>query len=300
MIKQVCAICGGSTPKKILYKQNFNINDINKNVFSARRLPDGVHYKIWRCLKCGLVYSSPILPESALYKLYKKSKVTYGEQIADLTKTYGYYLSELEKYNVKKERLLEIGCGSGFLLGEAKRQGYKEVYGVELSKEAVEKAPKAIRKNIKSVLLRKCLFPKNYFNVICFFQTLDHISSPGEFLKNCFDVLKPGGLVLAFNHNISSLQARILGEKSPIIDIEHTYLYNLETMTMVFEKSNFQVLCAKPSSNIYSLDYLLYLTPLPKLIKNFLVKVVDKSGISKLKFKARIGNMVLIAKKQNN
>ena len=71
-------------------------------------------------------------------------------------------------------------------------------------------------------------------------------------------------------------------------------------MTMVFEKSNFQVLCAKPSSNIYSLDYLLYLTPLPKLIKNFLVKVVDKSGISKLKFKARIGNMVLIAKKQNN
>lgn len=300
MINQICAICGVKAPKKILYKQNFNLKDINENVFSARRLPDGIHYRILKCLSCGLLFSSPIFPETILNKLYKESKVTYQEQISDLAKTYGIYLKELEKYQVKKGRILEIGCGNGFLLIQAKKQGYRELYGVEPSKEAIAKTPREIRKNIKGGLFKKGLYQKNFFDVVCFFQTFDHISRPDEFLKNCFDVLKPGGLVLAFNHNASSLSALVLGEKSPIVDIEHTYLYNPETMPIIFKKNKFQVLCVGPSFNIYSLSYLIYLAPIPALIKNYLLWIMEKSGVSKLKFKARIGNMVLIAKKQTN
>jgi SAM-dependent methyltransferase len=298
MIKQSCAICGQKAPRKILYKQNFSINQINENIFSARRLPDGIHYQILKCLKCGLVFSSPILSEATLKKLYKESRVTYGGQIADLTKTYGSYLRELEKYGVGKEELLEIGCGDGFFLVEAKRQNYREVYGVEPSYEAIEKAPKEIRKNIKAGFFKNGLFPKNFFDVVCFFQTFDHISDPNKFLKNCWEILKPGGLILAFNHNAASFQAKVLGEKSPIIDIEHTYLYNPKTMRMIFEKNNFQVVKLAPSFNIYSLDYLLHLAPLPGIVRKFSLSVLDFLGVLKLKFKLRIGNMVLFAKKQ--
>ena len=295
--KKLCAVCGKNTPTEILYKQNFKLKDINENIFSARRLPDGIHYRILKCLNCGLVFSSPILPEATLKRLYKESKVTYGEQISDLTKTYGIYLKELEKHEVKKGRFLEIGCGNGFLLTEAKKQGYREVYGVEPSREAIKKTPKKIRKNIKSNLFKNGLFPKNFFDVICFFQTFDHVSDPNKFLKSCLETLKPGGFVLAFNHNSSSFQALVLGEKSPIIDIEHTYLYNPKTMRIIFERNNFQVVSLRPSFNIYSLGYLIYLMPLPASIKKHSLSILRKLGISKLKFKLKIGNMVLFAKK---
>lgn len=297
--KQLCAICEKKSRYKVLYKRNFKLKEINKNIFSARRLPDGIHYRVLKCLNCGLVFSSPILSEAVLKKLYTESKVTYGKQIDDLTKTYSIYIKKLRNYGVKKGRFLEIGCGDGFLLKEAKKLGYKEVYGVEPSKEAIKMIPYEIRKNIKSELFEKGLFPKNFFDVICFFQTFDHVSDPNEFLENCLEILKPGGHILAFNHNTDSFQALILGEKSPIIDIEHTYLYNLETIRTIFEKNKFQVISIAPSFNIYSLGYLIRLIPLPMSLKKYSLSILEKIGILKLKFKLRIGNMVLIAKKRD-
>lgn len=297
MKKTQCAICQKITPVKVLYKQNFSLRDINENIFSARRPPDGLHYRIAKCCRCGLVFSNPVLPGTAVDRLYGKSKITYGEQIADLVETYGFYLKELEGYGIIKDRLLEIGCGSGFLLSEAKRQGYEEVFGVEPSKDAIKKAPRQIRENIRESIFKWNLFPKNYFNVICFFQTFDHVSDPNKFLRACYKMLRPGGYILALNHNASSFQALILGEKSPIIDIEHTYLYDLRTMRIIFEKNNFQTIVLKPAVNINSLSYLVYLMPLPKVVKKYALSLLKKSRIANLKFRIRIGNLIIIAKK---
>jgi len=295
--KTLCAICQKKTSLKVLYKQNFSLNDINKNIFSARRFPDGLHYRIVRCRKCGLIFSNPVLSNTTLNRLYKESKVTYSEQISDLTKTYGNYLKSLENYGVKKEKFLEIGCGNGFLLTEAMKQGYKNVYGVEPSSEAVKKAPKEIRNKIKNGIFKNNLFPRNFFDVVCFFQTFDHIPNPNMFLKDCFKILKPGGYILAFNHNTGSFQASILGEKSPIIDIEHTYLYNFKTMRMIFINNHFQVIFSKPALNINSLSYLLYLIPLPNNVKKLGLNLIKKMRIGNLKFRLPIGNLVLIAQR---
>lgn len=297
MVKTQCAICQKITPVKILYKQNFSLRDINENIFSARRLPDGLRYRIVKCRKCGLVFSDPVLPGAVLGKLYRESKFTYGEQVPDLTKTYGFYLKELEKFGVVKDRLLEIGCGSGFLLSEAKKQGYKEVFGVEPSKDAIKKAPRQIRKNIRESIFKWNLFLKDYFNVICFFQTFDHVSDPNKLLSACYKMLKPGGYILALNHNISSFQALILGEKSPIIDIEHAYLYDIRTMRIIFEKNNFEIIFLKPAVNINSLSYLVYLMPLPEVVKKYTLSILKKLRIANLKFRIRIGNLIIIARK---
>lgn len=285
MKTQFCPICGPRVVKKQLYRQNFTLSQITSRVFSARRRPDRIHYRLVRCSRCGLVFSDPVLPLFQLTSLYRKSRFTYSGHVADLTKTYGYYLRYLEKYGVMKDRLLEIGCGNGFMLLEAKRQGYCEVWGVEPSEDAVRQAPETIRRYIKQTVFRPKLFPKNYFDTVCFFQTFDHISHPNNFLKACFDLLKPGGLILAFNHNIESLQAKLLKEKSPIIDVEHTYLYSPTTMRLIFKKNKFQVLRIGSSFNIYPLDYIFYLLGWQKYLS------------WKIKFKLRLGNLYLIAQK---
>lgn len=251
MITQFCPLCGPRAGKKELYPQNFKISQINPQIFSARRRPDRLHYRIVQCSRCGLVYSDPIMEPTKISHLYNQSFFTYQNRVKDLTLTYGYYLKQLGKYGVKKAKLLEIGCGNGFFLQEAKTQGYQSVWGVEPSQDAINQVPKNLQKFIKHSIFKPSLFPKNSFNVICFFQTFDHISDPNQFLNTCYGYLKPGGLILAINHNVEALQAKILKSFSPIIDIEHTYLYSLKTMPLIFQANRFQILKSGPSFNYF-------------------------------------------------
>jgi len=289
MIKQYCPICGLKAKRKLIYQQNFKIDQINQDVFSARRPPDRIHYKTVQCQSCGLVYADSVLNNNQLSKLYKTSLLTYQDQIPDLTKTYGYYLKKLENYKVRKNSLLEIGCGNGFFLQEAKRQGFKEVWGVEPSLDAIKQAPKFLQKHIKHAMFQKGLFKSQSFDVICFFQTFDHVSNPNQFLKDCFRLLKPGGLILAINHNFSSFQARILKDKSPIIDVEHPYLYNLKTMRLIFKKNNFEIVKIASVFNYYPLDYIF------RLLSINLSK--PSQLLTKIKLKFWLGNLMMVAKK---
>lgn len=295
MITQTCAICGKNN-FKILYKENFDVKKINSRIFSARRLPDRLHYQMVKCLNDDLVFSTPILEYDKIEKLYKKSFTTYGEHLENLRDTYGFYLKKLGNYRVKKGRLLEIGCGSGFFLEEAKRQGY-EVYGVEPGEKSVEKAKKDIRKNIIVDIFKPSQFKKNFFDVICCLQTFDHIPDPNGLLAECYKILKKGGLMLFFNHDIGAWQNRIMGEKSPIIDIEHTYLFDKKTMRKIFEKHHFKVLEVKSSFNIHHLGYWVQLFPLPNKLKLSLMKFLKLAHLDKVKIKLNPGNLVIIAKK---
>jgi len=73
-LKQVrCAICKSDKNYRILYKKNFKLSDLNINTFSARRLPDKIHYQMVKCDRCGLVRSTPVIDIKYLSQLYKKS-----------------------------------------------------------------------------------------------------------------------------------------------------------------------------------------------------------------------------------
>src|SRR5450432_3089909 len=140
-----CAICETEGNATELYSPNFALDAFNPEIFSARRLPDRVHYRMVKCNKCGLVRSDPVADPQTLAQLYARSTFDYGEEVEGLKRTYGRYLAKLENFGVKKNALLEIGCGNGFFLEEALRQGYQTVRGVEPSSEAVSKADDRVR-----------------------------------------------------------------------------------------------------------------------------------------------------------
>lgn len=298
LTSQGCAICGKNTSFTVLYPANFKVGEINKDIFSARRNPDRRHYRLVRCRKCGLIFSNPIFKESKIKRLYEQSELTYDAELGDLKKTYGDYLKKISK-NIFKNNLLEIGCGNGFFLGEAKSQGFKNVFGVEPSLKAVEKAHLKIRKNIKVDIFKDKLYQNNFFDIICFFQTLDHIIDPNKFLKSCFRILKNGGIVFCIVHDTNSLMVKILGEKTPIFDIEHTYLYNKKTLKKIFEKNNFEIVKILDIANEYSLKYWLNLLPLggfKRKISDLLVYL----GIQDKKVRLRPGNIGIVAQKSEN
>lgn len=290
-----CALCGSYNDYKILYKKNFTELDLNKTKFSARRLPDKCHYQTVRCKKDGLIRATPIININLSKKLYKESCFTYKDEVDNLSTTYLNALKQILSKLSIEVKILEIGCGNGFLLSSLNNIGFKNVFGVEPSNDSINKADIFIKKRIKHSIFKNGLFPNNTFSLICFFQTLDHIPDPNNFLQICYKLLKKDGFIVGFNHNAGSISAKLLREKSPIIDIEHTYLYDKQTIRMLFKKNNFTDILVFSPSNTLSIKHFLWLFPLPGFIKTKLLN--NNNPLLRKSLRLKLGNLCIIAKK---
>lgn len=297
MIYRNCPLCK-SKNFYVKYEKNYSLDNLKENLFSARRERKKGSYEhntFVVCKDCGLVYSNPILKPNIVEKLYKKSKFNYGEEENNLKISYGLCLKKAEKYVKNKGRILDIGAGNGFFLEEALKQGYKEVYGIEPSKHAIELANKKVKKRIINDILRKKQFKSNFFNVISVFQTIDHVINPNEFLYTCNNYLKNGGIILCVSHDVESLSAKIMGEKSPIFDIEHTQLFSKKTISKMLAQNGFKTLEIFDVINTYSLGYWIMLSPVPSYFKKRIISSLSKFNILNKNISAKVGNFGIIA-----
>lgn len=292
-----CAICQVVGNSDVLYESTLTRAAFTASTFSARRLPDLIHYRMVRCRSCGLVRSDPVLDAESLAQLYRVSSFDYGSELDGLRRTYGRAIDELARVTELPGRLLDIGAGNGFVLEVAEEHGWREAWGIEPSEHARHHARPHLRERIKPDVMRPGLFAPASFEGITLFQVLDHLSDPAAVLTECRELLVPGGAILAFNHNISSWSARLLGEHSPIIDVEHTYLYSPKTMRAIFEKIGFEILSLKPVRNTYSLSYLAQLLPLPRQAKQKLLGALARSRVGSSTWTVPLGNLCLIARR---
>jgi len=327
-----CAICGTDGQAAEIYPANFDFADFNPEIFSARRLPDRIHYRMVKCSVCGLVRSDPVADAATLGDLYRQSTFDYGTEVDNLRRTYGRYLDRLGRFAVANSSrgrspsradmdglsqkggrassraadlgavlnlgsLLEIGCGNGFFLDEARTRGYAEVRGVEPSCEAIAKAPSAVRDRIVCDIMRPGLFPGASFDAVCLFQVFDHLPDPAGVLAEAGRVLKPGGHLLILNHNIRALSARLLGERSPIVDLEHTFLFTPGTLSRLVRAHGLTVCETGRVWNRYTLQYVTRLVPLPAALKRGLLACFARTRIGRLPVWIPLGNLYLVARK---
>lgn len=290
-----CALCGSTCDGHIKYKENFRAQDLNDKVFSARRLPDRIHYQILFCPQDGMVFSSPVLPREHAAQLYARSSFSYADEVRHLTATYLSALEPVLDMIKPSSAVLEIGCGNGFVLEALYKEGFHNLRGIEPSQDAVQKSAPHIRERIVAHMFDEATFQEGTFDLIYFFQTLDHVYDPNALIAQCFKLLKPGGYIVAFQHNVESWSARLLGEFSPIIDVEHIYLFGPRTLKAIFEKHGFSVRRVYSPANQISLRHLLWLTPVPQGIKTRILKAQWPwlSGSIKVK----LGNLCLVAQR---
>lgn len=298
MISISCAICENKQKIIELYPETINFEKVNAETFSARRTPDRMHFRLVKCTNCDLIFSNPILGRHKIDNLYKKSSFSYIDESKYLKKTYLSYLEKaLVGLDKSKLKLLDIGCGNGFFLEEVKNFGVKSVYGVEPSKAAVEKASKNLKKNIKNDILKPNLFKNNFFDVICCFHTLDHITNPNSFLKICFKLLKKDGIILFVVHNTDGLSVKVFGEKSAIFDIEHIYLFNPKSLSTIFAKNGFKIIDIFDIKNRYPISYWTRMVPIPTPLKYLFLKILEVTNIGKVPLAIKPGNIGIIARK---
>jgi len=124
--------------------------------------------------------------------------------------------------------------------GRALDNGIKNIYGVEPGKPSVQKASLPIRKRIKIDILRRGLYDKESFDIICCFHTLDHIPDPNKFLEVVYSLLKKNGKSIFHCAQYGWTTGEILGSSFPIYDIEHIYLFNKHNLSSLFSKNKFR------------------------------------------------------------
>lgn len=296
LIATSCALCGTDVHDRELYKANFKPEDFSAAVFSARRLPDRVHYRIVTCKQCGLVRSNPVLGEEALTRLYEQSHFTYAQESIWASKTYAHYFKQYLGHLGQDARVLEVGCGNGTFLAELHSLGYKNIFGVEPSKESIAHAG-VVQGFIYQGILKPEIYPAGHFDVIACFQVLDHIAAPNEFLATCSSYLKPGGSLLLIMHDIGAWTAKLLGRSCPMVDIEHPFLYNKNTLKKMVNKHGLKTDGAFTVKNRYPLKYWSKLAPMPKPMKEGLTHFMDKSSLGQIPVSLGLGNMGIVATK---
>jgi len=291
-----CVLCGHNRDTSEKYPRTFSEEKLTPAVFSARRVTEHWHYRILTCRTCSMVFSSPILSHDRLFELYGESTVTYSREIAHITQSYARHLKPYLAYIQSRETALEIGCGNGFFLEWLKTIGFKELIGFEPSVGAISNAPEWLKPRIKQCFFeRDESLPPASIDFICSFQTLDHITAPLATLDKCRRLLCKGGLAYFITHNERALQARLLGEKSPIFDIEHIYLFNKKTLRKLFEKAGFEIIDIFSVRNTYSLQYWLAMTPIP--MKRFFLSILNRTGTRNLPLSLHAGNIGIVARR---
>ena len=292
-----CAICRIENEADEIYAASLPPDALTPATFSARRLPDRTHHRLVRCRRCGLVRSDPIVDQESMLALYRASTFAYEHELDGLKATYARALRRLSGLVPSREGLLDVGCGNGFVLELALDLGWRGVRGVEPSQDAIAHAPARVAPMIESGFLQRGMFAPASFDAVTLFQVLDHLADPGAVLCEIRRLLRPGGVILALNHNVDAWSARVLRERSPIFDIEHTYLYSPETMRRLFSQAGFDVISVKPVRNTYSIGYLVHLAPLPHGPKASFLPRLKQSKIGQIMLTLPLGNLCLLGRR---
>jgi 2-polyprenyl-3-methyl-5-hydroxy-6-metoxy-1,4-benzoquinol methylase len=112
-------------------------------------------------------------------------------------------LSYLEKEN--GSMILDVGCNDGNLTVKAAEViETKNLYGIDLNQDALEKASYNGIEAIYHDVNRRFPFEDSYFDVVISNQVLEHIVDTDNFFREIHRILKKGGYAVISTPNISS------------------------------------------------------------------------------------------------
>ena len=107
------------------------------------------------------------------------------------------YVRAFELIPLETQRLLDFGCSTGgFLAYLHKKACCRELYGCDVSSEAIEEAQSS-HLGIKFVhISSKIPFPNSYFDVVTILDVLEHVPNEHDVLSEIARVLTTDGILI--------------------------------------------------------------------------------------------------------
>ena len=111
-------------------------------------------------------------------------------------------------------------------------------------------------------------------------------------MQECFRVVDAKGIVILVCHNVDALANKMLGEHSPVFDVEHIFLFNPATLRSLAETCGFIVRGQGKLTNTYPLSYWLRYAPtVHRFVERFPL------SIQNISLTLHAGNIYLCAQK---
>ncbi len=198
-------------------------------------------YDIIECPECGLIYTkTENIDTESIYdeSYYKEIYPDYFKDKKVHLLNARTKLKKIEKY-FGKGSICEIGCAFGFFLDCARDMGW-DVTGFEISDFSREYAVNNLGLPVYKNFLEKA--HSKLFDIICMFDTIEHLEDPSALIDRCCSLLRPGGGLVITTGDIGSPHAKLFGKKWRLITPpEHLFFYSKKTLGDLLKKHSFNV-----------------------------------------------------------
>ncbi|MDH4064758.1 MAG: class I SAM-dependent methyltransferase, partial [Acidobacteriota bacterium] len=256
---------------------------------------------IVRCRECGLLMRNPQPSEAELAAIYGDSYfLGAGARQASIAETdrlkratAARHLDAVESRMAadwrRGLRLLELGCGRGNLLVEARARGY-EVTGVDYSESSVRTTNEKLGADVaRQGTLRSSRMPDQAFDVVVMADVLEHTRQPLEELCEVWRVLRPGGWLFLAVPSLDSWSAQLLRERWMEFKLEHMYFFDRRTLSSILFRAGFHEVSITAGWKTLSADYVIehfvrfpvpLLSPLAGLVRRLAPPVLRRRHVN--------------------
>jgi SAM-dependent methyltransferase len=295
-----CPACEASPADASLFLEDtIDSSKLSASSFSSRKSPEFMSHKLVRCLQCDLVYVDTPPCENDLADAYHAASYDSSREADDAALSYATAIAPTVNSLSNRVRALEIGTGTGIFLEHLSGMGFSDVIGIEPSVAAIAAAPLSRRSMIRCGVFVDSDYPPESFDLICCFMTMEHVQDPGKLARAAHALLRDGGVFVTVTHDYRSWINRMLGAKSPIIDVEHMQLFSNQSINTLFTRAGFVEVHNQSFRNRYALDYWVRLAPIPTALKRQAFALLEFFNISDKRLSVNVGNQITVGFRRN-
>lgn len=179
---------------------------------------------------------------------------SYSAQETALRATFKRLLRNLAKRELTGGDLLEVGCGYGYLLDEA-RSFFDRRVGTDFSSQAAEIA----RATGAEVFVGgiEQVSPDRKFDCIIAIQVIEHVYQPLTFVKQLASHTKAGGYIVLATPDIGGALRKTMGRRWPSFKVpEHVVYFDFRSLRALMHQAGLVGVCRLPYPHAFPLGLL--------------------------------------------
>ena len=249
-----CMLCGAARYALVYHKPKLSAAARRSSSYSIAETHLDKPDKIVRCLTCGLIYAFHDCPLDEITKDYELMvDQAYLEEDRGRREQARRVLAQIARHKRPPGRLLDLGCGPGLFLDEARKAGW-EVSGLDVSPWARDYAQSHFGIEVS---LKKAAeaYPERSFDVITLNDVIEHLADPKTELKEIRWLLKNDGVLYVSTPDIDSVLSRVLRARWWGINKYHLYYFSRETLGKLLFEVGFKRLKYYPYPRVFSVGY---------------------------------------------